>query len=383
MSLQFKTVKKAETKSFLRDLDEAVSRGTPESRAKALWHTTDLMIAGRFSDDEIWTFGEVVTRLAEEIEVAARAQLSERLARFDRAPANIIHKLAFDDAIEVAGPVLRESRQLETYALVANVCTKSQAHMLSISKRDKIEERVTDELVTRGNQEVVSSVATNNGARFSDFGFLHMVKRAEGDSILAEQLGLRKDIPRHVFQQLIAKATSDVKERLLRERPEMATHIQSSVTELAGELQSKFGPVSRSHFVAKRVVSTQHRLGNLNESSISGYARSHRLEEVTIGLSLLCSLPSDVIERAVLDRNREMLLILCKALNFAWDTTMALLFLGAKDHRITAQDLKDLENEYSRLNIETSRSVLAFYQSRKNGEVMDAPAPLRAALAAP
>ena len=383
MSLQFKTVRKAENKSFLRDLDEAVSRGTPESRAKALWHTTDLMIAGSFSDDEIWTFGEVVTRLAEEIEVAARAQLSEKLARFDRAPANIIHKLAFDDAIEVAGPVLRQSRQLETYALVANVCTKSQAHMLSISKREKIEERVTDELVTRGNQEVVNSVATNNGARFSDFGFLHMVKRAEGDSILAEQLGLRKDIPRHVFQQLIAKATSDVKERLLRERPEMATHIQSSVTELAGELQSKFGPVSRSHFVAKRVVSTQHRLGNLNESSISSYARSHRLEEVTIGLSLLCALPSDVIERAVLDRNREMLLILCKALNFAWDTTMALLFLGAKDHRITAQDLKDLENEYSRLNIETSRSVLAFYQSRKNGEVMDAPAPLQAALAAP
>jgi uncharacterized protein (DUF2336 family) len=383
MSLQFKTVKKAETRSFLRDLDEAVSRGTPESRAKALWHTTDLMIAGSFSDDEIWTFGEVVTRLAEEIELAARAQLSERLARFDRAPANIIHKLAFDDAIEVAGPVLRESKQLETYALVANVCTKSQAHMLSISKREKIEERVTDELVTRGNQEVVKSVATNNGARFSDFGFLHMVKRAEGDSILAEQLGLRKDIPRHVFQQLIAKATSDVKERLLHERPEMATHIQSSVTELAGELQSKFGPVSRSHFVAKRVVSTQHRLGNLNESSISSYARSHRLEEVTIGLSLLCSLPNDVIERAVLDRNRETLLILCRALNFAWDTTMALLFLGAKDHRITAQDLKDLESEYSRLNIETSRSVLAFYQSRKNGELMDAPAPLQAALAAP
>ena len=34
---------------------------------------------------------------------------------------------------------------------------------------------------------------------------------------------------------------------------------------------------------------------------------------------------------------------------------------------ITAQDLRDLESEYGRLNIETSRSVLAFYQSRKNG----------------
>ena len=371
MSLQFKTAKKSEEKLFLRDLDDAVTRGSPESRAKALWHTTDLMITGSFSEDEIWTFGEVITRLADEIEVAARAQLAQRVARFDRAPVNIVHKLAFDDAIEVAGPVLRESKQLEPYALVANVCTKSQTHMLAISKRESLVESVTDELVTRGNQEVVKSVVQNNGARFSDFGFLHMIKRAEGDSILAEQLGLRKDIPRHVFQQLIAKASRDVKKRLEGERPDMAQHIQSSVTDVAGALQSKFGPVSRSHFVAKRLVAAQHQLGNLNENSISTYARSHRLEEVTIGLSLLCALPSDVIERDVLDKNRETLLILVKALDFSWETTMALLFLGAKDHRITAQDLRDLESEYGRLNIETSRSVLAFYQSRKNGAVAE------------
>ena len=371
MSLQFKTAKKSEEKLFLRDLDDAVTRGSPESRAKALWHTTDLMITGSFSEDEIWTFGEVITRLADEIEVAARAQLAQRVARFDRAPVNIVHKLAFDDAIEVAGPVLRESKQLEPYALVANVCTKSQTHMLAISKRETLAESVTDELVTRGNQEVVKSVVQNNGARFSDFGFLHMIKRAEGDSILAEQLGLRKDIPRHVFQQLIAKASRDVKKRLEGERPDMAQHIQSSVTDVAGALQSKFGPVSRSHFVAKRLVAAQHQLGNLNENSISTYARSHRLDEVTIGLSLLCALPSDVIERAVLDKSRETLLILVKALDFSWETTMALLFLGAKDHRITAQDLRDLESEYGRLNIETSRSVLAFYQSRKNGAVAE------------
>jgi uncharacterized protein (DUF2336 family) len=355
-----------QTKSFLRDLDDAVLRGTPESRTRALWHTTDLLITGRFSDDEIWTFGEVIGRLADEIEVAARAQLARRLARLDNAPVNIIHKLAFDDSVDVATPILQESVRLEAYALVANVCTKSQSHLLAISKRKSIDESVTDVLVTRGNQEVVNSVAKNDGARFSDFGFLHLIQRAEGDSILAEQLGLRKDIPRHVFQQLIAKASDDVKKRLERERPAMVEQIQTSVTDVAGALQSKFGPVSRSHFVAKRVVATQHREGNLNENSISGYARFHKFDEVTIGLALLCSLPGDVIERALVDKNREMLLVLAKALDFSWETTMALLFLGAKDHRITAQDLRDLESEYGRLNIETSRSVLKLYQSRKN-----------------
>ena len=358
----------SDVKTFLSGLDDAIQRGTPESRMRALRHTTDLMMAGRYSEDEIWTFGEVIGRLADEIEVAARTQLARRLAGFDRAPVNIIHKLAFDDSIEVAGPILQDSERLEAYALVANVCTKSQPHLLAISKRKSIEETVTDVLVTRGNQDVVSSVANNNGARFSDFGFLHMVKRAEGDSILAEQLGLRKDIPRHVFQQLIAKASDDVKKRLERERPTMVDQIQTSVTDVAGALQSKFGPVSRSYFVAKRIVTRQHQHGNLNEDSISGYARFHKVDEVTIGLSLLCALPGDVIERALLDNNREMLLILAKALDFSWATTMSLLFLGAKDHRITAKDLNDMENEFGRLNIETSRSVLKFYQSRKNAD---------------
>jgi uncharacterized protein (DUF2336 family) len=367
-----------DTKTYLQDLDDAVSRGTAESCMQALWHATDLLIAGRYSDDEICTFGAVIGRLADEIEVAARAELATRLARVDIAPINIIHKLAFDDSIDVAGPVLRESERLDAETLVANAQTKSQSHLLAISKRKSLEHVVTDVLVTRGNQEVVTSVANNQGARFSGFGFLHMIKRAEGDSILAEQLGLREDIPRHVFQQLIAKASDDVRKRLERERPEMIEQIQASVTDVTGALHSKFGPASKSYYVAKRLVATQHQGGNLNENSIYDYARSHKLDEVTIGLSLLCTLPSDVIERALLDKNREMLLVLTKALDFSWATTMALLFLGAKDHRITAQELRDLESDFARLNAETSRSVLKFYQTRKSSAGAD-PSPSKLA----
>jgi hypothetical protein len=357
-----------QTKSVLRDLEEAIARGSAESRARALWHTTDLLITGRYCEEDVATFGEVIGRLADEIELAARAQLAERLAPIDNAPIKVIHKLAFDDAIEVAGPVLRDSERLDDDALVVNASIKSQAHLLAISQRKSITEDVTDVLVERGDREVINSVARNAGARFSGAGFLHMVKRAEGDSILAENLGLRKDIPRMVFQQLIAKATDDVRNRLAHERPGMFDEIQDSVIDVAGDLQSKFGPVSKGYFVAKRVVSIQHRLGNLNEKSISDYARSHRIDEVTIGMSLLCALPPDVIERSLLfERNREMLLILAKSLGFSWDTTMSLLFLGAKDHRITAGDLRQLATEYEYLNPETSKTVVEFYQSRKHG----------------
>jgi uncharacterized protein (DUF2336 family) len=360
-----------EASSLLQELDDAVSRGSAESRLRALWHTTDLLIAGTYTEDQIWTFGEVIGRLASEIEVAARTQLAKRLARIDNAPIKIINKLAFDDSIDVAGPILRYSERLDVRTLVDNVRTKSQSHLLAISKRNSIAIPITDELVARGNQKVVSSVAANKGARFSNFGFLHMIKRSESDSILAEHLGLRKDIPRHLFQQLIAKASDDVKKKLARERPDIASQILSSVTDVTGALHSKFGPASKNYFSAKRVVARKHQYGNLTENSILEYARSRKVEETTVGLSLLCSLPVDVVERALIENNREMTLILAKALDFSWETTMSLLFLHAKDHRIAARDLDGMREEFIRLGPQTCRSVLEFYRSRKNAAAAD------------
>jgi uncharacterized protein (DUF2336 family) len=360
-----------EAPSLLQELDDAVSRGSAESRLRALWHTTDLLIAGTYTEDQIWTFGEVIGRLASEIEVAARTQLAKRLARIDNAPIKIINKLAFDDSIDVAGPILRYSERLDVRTLVDNVRTKSQSHLLAISKRNSIAIPITDELVARGNQKVVSSVAANKGARFSNFGFLHMIKRSESDSILAEQLGLRKDIPRHLFQQLIAKASDDVKKKLARERPDIASQILSSVTDVTGALHSKFGPASKNYFTAKRVVARKHQYGNLTENSILEYARSRKVEETTVGLSLLCSLPVDVVERALIENNREMTLILAKALDFSWETAMSLLFLHAKDHRIAARDLDGMREEFIRLNTQTCQSVLEFYRSRKNAAAAD------------
>jgi uncharacterized protein (DUF2336 family) len=351
--------------SFLQELDVAVSHGSAESRQRALWYATDLLIVGRYTENEIWMFGEIIGRLEQDIETAARAQLARRLARSDNAPLKIINKLAFDDSIDVAGPVLRQSERLDSRTLVANARSKSQQHLLAISQRKSIGEEVTDELVTRGNREVVHSVAKNNGARLSDFGILHMIKRSESDSILIEQLGHRKDIPRHLFHQLIAKASDNAKKRLESERPEAASQIQSLVTDVTGALHSKFGPASKSYFDAKRDVAKQHQYGNLNEKKIFEYAQSHRFEEATVGLSLLCSLPVDVVERVLVDKNKEIALILAKALSFSWETTMALLFLGAPDHRIMAQNLEELKREFAGLNVETSRTVLKTYQSRK------------------
>jgi uncharacterized protein (DUF2336 family) len=354
-----------EPTSLLAELEGAVSRGTAESCLKALWHATDILIAGRYSEDQIWTFGEIIGRLADEIEVVARVRLANKLAPSNNAPFNVIKKLAFDDSIDVAGPVLRQSERLDAKMLVENARCKSQQHLLAISKRKSISNDVTDVLVARGNKEVVTSVAGNDGARLSGLGFLQLVKRSEDDSILAEQLGLRKDIPRHLFQQLISKASEEVKRKLERERSGIGSQIQTVVTDVTGMIHAKFGPASKSYFCAKRIVGKLHQYGELNEERIFEFAYSLKFDETAVALSLLCALPIDVVERAMVDENREAILILAKALDLSWATTMSLLFLGAAKYRITARDLDALKSDFARLNVETSKQVLKVYQSRK------------------
>jgi uncharacterized protein (DUF2336 family) len=345
------------------DMDDVIARGSAESRAKALWHATDVLVEGEFSEDQIRIFGEVIARLTEEVEEAARAELSRRLAHSENAPPKVVYMLAFDDSIEVAGPVLQFSPRLDVKSLISNIRSKGQPHLLAISRRPSVPVEVTDELVTRGNQEVVQSVAANDGACFSNFGFRQMIKRSESDTGLAEQVGLRREIPPHMFAQLIAKASDDVRRKLERERPELAAEIHASVAHATGKLYSKFGPGQASYLVLKQTVAEAHKSGRLNEKSIVTYALAHKFEEAVIGLSLLCALPVDVVEQMLTLNNRDMILVLSKALEFSWETAMALLFLGAENHRIAASELEDLKDEFKRADVRMSRGILEVYQS--------------------
>jgi len=353
------------TTSLLQELDEAISRGTKESRLQALWHATDVLVAGQYSEQSIWVFGEIIDRLTQELEMEVRAELSRRLANSKNAPIDLVNKLANHKSIDVAGPVLRQSERLDDPALVAVATTGSQLHLLAISERRSIAEPVTDVLVTRGNPEVLNSLTRNPGARFSHHGFLHLIHRSKNDSVIIESLGLRKDIPRSVFQQLIAKASVDLKWKLKCERPDMADQIETLVTDVTGDLHSIFGPASQNYFQAKRAVSALHRYGNLHEKKIFEYAQAHQFPEAIAALSLLCSLPANVIERGLIDTTGEMPMVFAKSLGFSWETTMSLLFLGAADHTILAHDLDSLEAKFSRLKTETAQSVIQLYQSRK------------------
>ena len=224
-------------------------------------------------------------------------------------------------------------------------------------------EAVTDVLVTRGEREVVHSVTQNDGARFSDAGFGVLVERSAGDDALAQRVGIRADIPRRHFVNLLAKASASVQKKLVAANPQAADHIRYVVAHIEGKLNDAR---ARDYKAARNRVEALHRAGKLGESEVHSFAKSEKFEETAVALSLLCGLPIEAIEQALLDERPDMVLIIAKAMGYSWATAKLMLLLRTGGRGASQHDLDLALQSFDRLQVSTAQRAVRFYQSRRN-----------------
>jgi uncharacterized protein (DUF2336 family) len=351
---------------LINEVENAIATGSVERRNAALRGVTDLFIMGseQYSDDEIALFDDVIIRLAAEIELSARSLLAVRLAPIPNAPPKIIRALAFDDAIEVARPVLVQSERLDDPTLIENGRKKSQEHLLAISRRRSLSEPVTDVLVERGDQRVVLSTAENRGARFSDFGFAILVQRSTGDDRLAACVGSRPEIPAYLFLELLANASHIVRTRLEAAHPQAKREVQQAVGEAADRIRADAFDGLPDRAAARALVETLHRSGELDDSTLRAFAKDGRLDETAAALALLCAMSFQFVERAMMQERSETVLVLARAIGLSWSTVKAILLLRAGKRIIAADEIAQCLASFERLKPATAKEIVRFYQRR-------------------
>jgi uncharacterized protein (DUF2336 family) len=350
--------------SLIPELEEVLQNGTADRRTRTLQRITSLFLNGaeHYNEDHINLFDGVFVRLIEEIEAKARAELAHRLAPMSNAPLEAVRRLANDDDIEVAGPVLKQSPRLPESDLVDIAKTKSQAHLLAISGRTGIAESVTDELVRRGDRQVVRNVAENRRAFLSERSFVDLVSRAEKDGVLAEKVGTRPDIPPRLFRELLLKATEVVQQRLLSAaKPETQAEIRRVLARVSEEVGA--GKV-RDYGAAQRAVDALRRQGKLNEAALLDFAKSSKYEEMVVALAQLCSVPIDVVDRLMSGDRPDPVLILCKSVGWEWPTVKAIILARPSPKGASSQALDNAFANFERLSPATAQRVMRFWQAR-------------------
>jgi uncharacterized protein (DUF2336 family) len=353
--------------SLLGELEEAIQSGSRDKRIDTLRRITDLFLLApeHLNSEQIAVFDDVLTHLVERVETRARAELAKRLAPVDQAPNEVIQRLAHDDEIAVAGPVLMQSKQLSTGDLVAVAQEKSQAHLLAIAGRKQVDAQVTDVLVDRGDRDVVHTLAGNSGAAFSQSGYSKIVRRAQQDESLTEKLGKRLDISVQMFRELLLRATEAVRTRLLAsvsaDKQDVIRHV---IAEASGEI-SREAPAARSIEDAQRLIQMMQETGRLTESEILNFARHGKQEEVLSGLAAMCAVPYELIDRLVHSGRIDALLVPCKAAGLGWATVRAILELNAMRLGGSETDIDAAASEFGKLSKQTAARVLRFWQVRQ------------------
>jgi uncharacterized protein (DUF2336 family) len=351
----------------MHDVQAAISHGSFARRAEILRHVTDLFVDRhpQFSESEIEVFDDVITLLAMEIEVSARVLLASRLAPIPNAPPKTIGRLAADDAIEVAWPVLAHSPRLSEDRLIELACTKGQQHLLAIARRKTLTSHVTDVLISRGERPVLAGLSSNAGARFSEEGFAALTDKINSDQDLIVRLGTRADIPRPLFLKLLALASDIARTRLKAAHPGLEDEARDAVADVTRHIEQAGRAQSSRFEAAQSAVEELHDSGRLRDADIEGFAKSRNFEKTVVALALLCNLDLGAVERAMVHEQAETILVFAKAAGLSWASARAILLMRAGDAGLSAADLEQNLASFERLKPATAQELVRFYRLKE------------------
>jgi uncharacterized protein (DUF2336 family) len=364
--------------SIADEVELALSASSEEKRFETIKRVTDLFLssADNCQGKQIELFDKVLERLVKTIEVRAiadvsariaLAELSAQLAPVSQAPPSVVRRLARNDEISVAKPVLMESARLSAEDLFELAQTKSEQHLLAIAGRWWLTEVVTDALLARRYPSVSRRVVNNPGARVSASGFAIVVAQAESDPELAVETGIRVDLPSALRDQLLRKATETVRSRLLsRAPPYLFEQIRAAIAAVA---EGVGRDMSKAHDFtsAKRVVAQLNEKGELNEATLFSLAKQRKYEETVVALALLSQSSVEVVRPLMQSLRDDGVLVPCKAADLSWETVMAVLESRFATGSMSPLELTQAQRQFAEMTTENAHRLLRFWQVRTSG----------------
>lgn len=351
--------------SLIPELDDIVRRGDPQRRADAVRRISELFLQGAasFRPDHVDLFDGVLSSLVPHAEIAARADLAERLSTLANAPRGLVGQLAHDDEIAIAGPLLRHSPVIDENMLLEIASMKGQGHLLAMAERDTLSPDLTDVMVARGDRAVVRRAAANAGARFSEGGYSTLIKRAGQDGVLTIRLGQRDDLSSEQLKELLSGSIGVIRRRLVQSvKPERQLAIKQAIEQVTAVTERE---QRRDFLPAQRTVLGLYREGALGEGALLNFARAFKYEESIAALSAMSGVKVDTLDRLISGDRFDPILIAGKTIGLEWATVRALIMLRLGPNRTMApEEIENARVNFTRLMPATAARVVEFWKTR-------------------
>ncbi|MBO0343728.1 DUF2336 domain-containing protein [Roseibium sp. CAU 1637] len=333
--------------------------GSKNGRKNLITAVTDLFLASKNTEAEQVSllFGDIVMRVLGELEEETRMALSQKVCSHPAAPKDLISSLA-KDSIVVAKPVLEQSPVLTNEELAGLAESESMQHLGAIADREGLDEQVTEALVNHGDEEVLTKVANNSGARMAQQTFTQLVEKARSNTPLLEALVKREDLPEAIIKNLGDMVSDELRERLGKggENETLATTLAGRAME---EVKARASRVGQSMEQAKKVIMAVRAKKTSLEDAVGLFAKGDKAAELGILLATVNSLPAASISSLIYAKSDKPLIILCKANDLDVSAFKHILTMRARRLGTGVHELNDAMKRYEAFTVDSAKTALA------------------------
>lgn len=361
--------------SSLTKLSELAKDTSKSGRKSFVGALTELFVSDEPDRTEQVSliFGDIVLKVLGQLEDETRQALAKRVSDHTDTPRNLAVELA-KDKFDIAEPMLENSPVLTSDDLVDIASSASMEHLGAIAGRDRVDQSVTRVLVDRGDSDVLTKVAENEGALFDQGSFLQLVERARALPEIQAALVDRKDLPSDAARELIPFLSKELSERIKSFGADH-TIVQVMAERAAEEVAARARRVSENQEQSDAMIrDVQSGKADIDDA-IRTFAHSDRAAELGILLAKVSKLPNAAVSGLIFSSSDKPLIILCRASGVSDGAFKDILTMRARRLRITGAELNDAIQRYASLkktaalrSLETIRQSAEQAMNKKNGK---------------
>ena len=299
-------------------------------------------VSDRCDDEQVAQYDEVLCQLAELVEVEARTHVAKLLAPLERAPGNVVVRLA-NDAIEVAAPLLEFSNVLSDDDLIDIITNRSEAHRMAIAGRSSVPERVGEALARHGERSSVVRLVRNANAELGQATLERLVARASNDTELASDLRGRTDIDWKSLRGEIHEAGDKVLESIAQIEPRVDPVTIGKVSAVVyNRMRNRAGFSGQEWKVAYNQVKALSDRKQLDERALMRFARFGYGHHTAAALTVLLRVGPEVFVKWLAMQDYVAITVALRALGVTPDLFEAM---------VASMPWRDLPTEADRTNI--------------------------------
>ena len=320
-------------------------------------------VSDRCDDEQVAQYDEVLCQLAELVEVEARTHVAKLLAPLERAPGNVVSKLA-NDTIEVAAPLLEFSNVLSDDDLIDIATNQSEEHRIAIAGRTNVPERVGDAIVEHGAGPAVVRLVRNEKAELGKETLHKLVVRASTDASLVSDLRGRADIDWNSLRDEIGAAGQKVLDILGARTTPLDPVTAGKVNAVVyNRMRNRAGFSAQEWKVAYNQVKALSDRRQLDERALARFARFGYGHHSAAALTVMLAVSPEVFVKWLAMQDYVAITVALRALGLAPDLFEALIASMPWRDLPTDADKVNVRKRYEALTQEEASGIFELWRS--------------------